>query len=381
MGIVITKQPGENVKNAYNNCVLEFTSDSGDVTKIARAVVKVMRQGLVNSADIFTLELTPIAGKFYVNLKDVVTTIVNQNRFNDSINITTPSVILYTDNDLFHELKIEIVIKRDLGITEQTELYYNFLLSAKQIYRTDFAKSDNLFFLTKSSDNIPKVTLFDGFPFDLSIYSSARREVTIRNIRTGTTFDINLVKGVNRLFFSNGQLETCGLNCILPLNDGINELQFEFDEEIVRLDVTKKEADCGLYVKFFNKDGAWSYWRLKKQHSENTKTKALDLINNDFENIDTATSKDFLTGKEATREIIASTGRMTKHELEVVADLFSSPKVYLYNSEHFQHYDLDKWIEINVQAGTSETKNTRNHFHELNVKIDLPQEYTQTYGS
>ena len=232
--IVINKQPGGNILNAYNNCIIEFTSDE-NINSIARALVTI--EG-------FTLDLTPIAGIFYVNLKNVITTIINQKRFEDEININYPSNFLYLDNSLFHELNIDLTIKRDRGVTEQKTLNYSFFKSVKQIFRTDFTKSNKLFFLTKSNDNIPKVTCFDGHPFDLSIYSNEDRAVTVRNIRTASSLNINLSKGVNRLFLTNGQLENCGFNCLLPLYDGINELEFLFEKNI------KKFAISSYFTKF-----------------------------------------------------------------------------------------------------------------------------------
>ncbi len=367
--ITFTKEPQGTLLNAYNNSVVEFNSDLGTA---ARALIEVSG---------YKFDITPNKDSFYFNLKDVVTVLMNDNAFYDAIEITLPNIYVIPDSSLYKELSVKFTVIRTNGASDNITKVFKFFKSVQQVDSEIFTKSDLLRFLTPSRDTVPTVTYFEGLPFDVSIYSDIARTVTIKNKRTSGTLDIQLAKGVNRLFISSGEIDNLGFETQLPLYEGINQLEFSFDGNIQTLLVDKKPSDCGIYLKWFNQSGSWSYWRFQKSHRVNVSTKSLDTINNDFDNLEDTISREYDMGKEVSREFRISTGKMYEHQRYVLEQIFGSPRVYLYTTSNLQLLSKSNFRTIDLKNSRQQINDTRKKSHELIFDIQLPNDYAQTYGS
>src|SRR5690606_16559379 len=133
---------------------------------------------------------------------------------------------------------------------------------------------------------------------------------------------VQFLKGVNRLFLSNGENDNLGFEDSLPLYIGINVLEFTWDDKIETIYVKKMPYECGRYVKFFNQKGGWSYWRMHKDEKITVKSSILDTINSDFENIDKAISRELSTGRRSEQSILVSTGKMDDYETLLLSHIF-----------------------------------------------------------
>ena len=71
----------------------------------------------------------------------------------------------------------------------------------------------------------------------------------------------------------------------MPLVNGLNELKITSGTDVVYVNVTKIDSKEGQYVKWLNENGGWSYWLFNCIHKRDNKTKDLDDINNDFDNV------------------------------------------------------------------------------------------------
>ena len=370
MAVTLTTEPQGQLLNAYNNSVIEFGTDVGTP---ARALI------VVN--DEYTFEVTPNKGVFYFNLKEIVKVIINQGNFPDNIEVMNPLTFLFPDADLYKEIPFEITVFKTNGSSETLTKTYKYIKSAKQIVRRYFDENDLIKILSPSTDITSYVTYFEGYPFDVSIFSNIARTVTITHKRTTTSINVNLSKGVNRLFLSNGENDNMGFEEQLPLFIGINELEIEVDiDNKLTLFVTKKPVECGVYLKWFNKNGTWSYWKCSPIFKESINARDLEEFNNDYSNIETTKNRVSQTGKEAVKTLQLKTDRMTERERFVVAQIFDSPKVFYYNNLELQPFNLVDWKEVKVSSSNQEIRNTKKVVTEYNLKIELPQEYTQTYA-
>lgn len=369
MAITIIKEPQGALLNAYNNSIIEFGTD---VSTPARATILI---------DAYTFEITPNQGVFYFNLKEIIKVLINQGNFKDDIEVLNPANFLFPDASLFLEIDYTITVFKTNGTSETLDKTYKYIKSAKQIVRSYFDENDLIKFLTPSKDLKAYITYFEGYPFDVSIYSNIARTVTITHKRTATTLDISLSKGVNRLFLSNGENDNLGFEEQLPLYIGLNELEFEVDaSNKLTLFVTKMAVDCGVYLKWFNENGAWSFWKFSPIYKESINTKSLDEINSDFNNIEDSVSRVTQTGKEATKTLALQSGRMNERERLVVSQIFSSPKVFYYNQLELQPFQKVDWKEIKTPSTNQELNNTKKTLTEYDIKIELPEQYTQTYA-
>ena len=369
MAVTIITEPQGALLNTYNNSIIEFGTDLGIA---ARATILI---------DEFTFEITPNQGIFYFNLKEIIKVLINQGNFKDTVSVDSPANYLFPDASLYIEIPFTITVIKTNGTSETLDKTYKYIKSAKQIVRSYFDENDLIKFLTPSTDLKAYVTYFEGYPFDISIYSNIARTVTITHTRTATTLDISLSKGVNRLFLSNGENDNLGFEEQLPLYVGLNELEFRVDvDNALTLFVTKVAVDCGVYLKWFNQNGAWSYWRFSGIYKDSINSKALDELNSDFENIEDTVGRVTQTGK--TSNVIRSiqSNRLNDRERLVVSQLFSSPKIFFYNNLELQPFSLLDWKEIDIKSSNQEILNTKLMLHEYDIKIDLPELYTQSYA-
>ncbi|MAX51599.1 MAG: hypothetical protein CMH22_06425 [Methylophaga sp.] len=369
MAIVFTTAlPQDQVLNAYNNSVIRFGTDSGAP---ARSVVQV---------DKYKFEITPNNGEFYFNLKDVVTLLINQNKFIDAIAPDSPANYVFPDNTLFLDVEVSITIFKTNGASETDTLNLNYLKAVQQLFRPIYDESET-FRILLPADNIKKhVTYFEGYPFDVSIYSNASRSVTVTNKRTAQSINISLLKGVNRLFLSNGENDNLGFEGSLPLNLGVNELVFSFGSESYTLFVDKKPVACGVYVKWFNQSGGWSYWLFEALYQEKLTFKATQLINNDFRNLENTSSRQIITAKESQKAFDVETYLINHQERLILGDLPESPKVYFYAIPELQPFKAVDFKEVTVKDGTIQLNNTKNAIQRYAFTIELPNQYTQKYA-
>jgi hypothetical protein len=369
MAVTITTEPQGNLLNAYNNSILEFGTDVGTPS---RAIILI---------DSFKFEVAPNKDLFFFDLKEIVAVLLNQDNFTDAIEVLNANNFLFPDGKLYKEIEFSITVFKSNGSSETLTKTYNYIKSAKQIIRTEFEENDLIKILSPSNDIISNVSYFEGYPFDVSIFSNIARAITLTHKRTSAVITLNLSKGVNRLFLSNGENDNLGFESNIPLVVGLNELELKVDaSNILTLFVTKKEVDCGVYLKWFNQNGTWNYWKFNEIFKESIKTKSLDEINSDYNNIENSVSRVTQTGKTAQKFLSLISGTLTEEDRLIVEQIFTSPKVFYYNNSQLQPFRKVDWKEIKVTNSSKELRNTKNYNHEYNVDIELPELYTQTYA-
>lgn len=370
MAITISKEPQGALLNAYNNSVLEFSSDTGTS---ARALIEISG---------YVFEVTPNKGLFYFNMREVIILLINQNAFADDMEVVVDNQYLLYDSSLYLEQLVKITVIKSNGASETLSKTYKYLKSVVQLYRTKYNESDLVKVLLPYAEGRNNATYFEGLPFDVSIFSNADRNVTLLNRRTTQSMVLNLVKGVNRLYLSNGENDNDGFEKILPLYIGHNDLEIQIDaNNKILLPIKKAAVDCGIYLKWFNQQGSWSYWRFDKYYRENVGSKKLDELNSDFNNIGESRSPTISTGKETARELSLDTGLMDLNERILVDGIFQSPKVYIYSNEQLQPFNKYDWKDVDIANGSQTVFYSKNHLHGFKITVNLPKQYNQTYAS
>lgn len=371
MAIIITEQPQGNLLNAFNNVIIEFHTDN--VSPAARALVIVEN---------YTVELTPNQNKFYVNLQQIIAILINSDAFEDVIDIPPGSVFIYPDSELYKEFDVNIEVKLENGDSENTTITMPFTKGVQQIVREEieYSVQEKIKLLLPYTSQVAYAACWEGLPFDISIFSNIARVITIRDKRTLITTDVNLTKGVNRLFFSNGE-NNFGFQEDVPLlTNHINELEFLVDGDIyLTLLLQRFDFDCGTYLKWFNENGGWSYWRFAPVHQDEVSSKTEEVINNDFKNIRSAQSNYRVVSKSKESKRTLYTGMLNNDKKRIVESLSYSPKVLLFNSSPYESFSLFNFKE--VQISSSKTKlSSKNNSRELQFEIDMPKQYLQYYA-
>jgi len=214
---------------------------------------------------------------------------------------------------------------------------------------------------------------------DISFYCDANKTVTIRNKKTGISTNKQFTKGVNRLYLSNGE-NINGFESQVPLIiDSINQLEFHEGLTLLETIEVFKHKECEApYLKWFNNSGSWSYFRFSKIYQKQTSHKNLDFVNNDFANLQKSKGNFKTMGKEANSNLILKTDNLNPLEQENFLDIYTSPKVFLYNTLPNQPMTEYSFKEVSISNGSEIVFNNKKDIRQFNVNVELPNVYTQT---
>ncbi len=342
--------------NAFNDNVIRFR---------ARENLKLNTTG--NAQLPVTLYPSP-EGEYYLNLKDYATTLINQNKFEDEIlpNIETEGYV-YPDLSFFLNLSLQLsngifIYSSSFFFLKSVDQYINYL--EKNV-------SKDYILLPKSKIDY-RVTYYEGYPFDITLFSSANRDITIVNKTNGLSVNFGVDQYTNRLFLSQGS-QNFTIDDILPLQSGINRLELQFTPNSkLDLIVNKKESVCAPYFKFYRNDGGFGYIRFEKEISEQRKTKEGQEVRMDFNGIQN-TFRRAISDKETSVEIDLQTEALESWEMENFKDFISSPRVEMYVNDLFQKQTASSWIGVKVKSNslTNKKPKTAKNRERVTVEFDL----------
>jgi hypothetical protein len=355
--------------NTYNNNVVEFSSDNVLDSKSCN----------INIGG-FDLVITPDSSNlFRYNFKEIAKVILD-NRFADDI---VADADIKADPSLINTSLVTYTVTFSDDSTEQTTETYSFVKSVEQIANV----SSRL--IAEQQILVPtELTFFKGLPIDFAHYSDG--DVTLINSGLGVTktlsetatdtYRIYLLNKrsqfKNRVDADGGIYEDniCweeGYDYEL-LKDGWNTLCVEGTTKEV-LTINLKDICDGAYLKWFNRKGGWSYWLFESIYSETSRTKTVDQYTVDFESLKDTFASDLITGKTSEKSRRVSYSGLTDDERLQVIDIFSAPRVELYNGVVGE--ELGTWKTVKVKDGTFTTLNTKRKAFNVVLDIEL-RDYT-----
>ena len=177
---------------------------------------------------------------------------------------------------------------------------------------------------------------------------------------------------MSRLVFSDGRTDIT-LELFLPLTDGTNPLLIGNDFVV---EVEKMTPEEGVYLKWLNNLGGWTYWLLSCIYSEEDKRKLIGQLENDFSNLDQTTSPLLSLGIDTQTKISGTTNFLNAKENETFKSIFQSPKVYLFTGERFSKNKFNDWIEVQIGNQNITTKNLKQKEVVYSIDINLPKNNT-----
>ena len=352
MAILFSKPLSETeLLSSHNNNIVEFASNN-----VLTALSCVADFGT------FTFERSPDPnGLFSFNLKEAAKVLINQNEFVDKLVPDIPNNgYVYQDDTLYKKINVSFKIIFEGGTTETVSKSYHFLkkISQPEKYSENVIDIVNtgLALLLPFEDNSNVsyyAPYFEGKPFDIALFSNVERTITVRNKTTTKTITLDLLVGVNRIFLSQGN-KNITLEDELTLRTGINNLQFEIaPDNYITLLLERIESDCAEYVRFYNKQGAYSYYQFNIFSKESIKTKTIDSIDTNFNDISQTYDNEQITGKSEAviKRVMAE--RTTDRQRKYLESIFSSPKVDIYLNRQFQPTSLDSWRGVKISDGST----------------------------
>jgi hypothetical protein len=379
MAITITQDINNSINNAYNNAVILFESDN--VLPSVSATVDV--NGVV-------LTITPDTnGVFRYNFKEVIKNLINSNNFSDAVSPDIQSgdetTIKYDGNaSTYLVANVTLIVTLSDNSTETLSKSYNFIRAVSQhedFYRGVIESNKDISLLHPIVDEQPikhYARYFEGYPFDLSIFRktpSASLEVLNKTNSIGFTFT-SPSTNVTRLFFSDGRTDVSIENYV-PLLDGYNLIEIT-DLDTQSIELQKTDAGCGVYLKWLNNNGGWSYWLFNNKHDRVRGIESGDDVFNDFENLGDNNTPYFQLGNNTIDTLDLNYQDATRDDKSVLNSLADSPSVYLFTGKPFSQVDNDNWLRVKLDERNITIRDVRDNIYNIELSIELPMRNTMT---
>lgn len=370
MAIIYTKElPEDRLLMSFNNNILKFHSDN----TIQALNCEVTLGGL----NPIVLYPTP-DGKFTLNVKDYVNSIISSNYFIDDLDfdITTEYIYDWTDRTLTSGA-ISLTINFIDATSESDTIYPTFLSSYAQEMELNDQFDDKRLYLLHNCERVNfqlgspvYLKWFVGYPFDFTFYNNLNA-VTFKERFVATPTFTKTTKQVNRCFISDGTNESE----IAVLFDDGNTIQVtSTDLASFYIKIEKEVVDCfenKHYLKWINRFGGWNYW-LFEYADVSRNTKDLGNINNNFSNIENTISRNIQIGKQSQDRMQLTTDVINEQVQTLLIDLLDSPKVMLFKGTPTQPNNYNDWVEVAISQSNYPIKNAKNILTEWRLTIELP---------
>jgi hypothetical protein len=328
-----------------------------------------------------TLKLFPNpSGEFYYNFSDIVKTIMNIDNFKDDLNMDIQNigfVYIWTNKIYWNTIVSFKVVLEDLS-EETATRDYTFISGVLQLedykkrYPLFLDKNNTLMLSPFVKDNNQKayVRYWEGYPFDITVYSSPNASVMTLTNMTNLLFYQFVTSNVVRLAFSDGTT-TLTIDDYVATQYGYNEMKIQADGTTFYFDLIKEENNCGTYLKFRNSLGGWNYWLFPKGH-RNRNAKDIGELENDYENIEDTVSPTVQIGRRTSDSVTLTTDILNENDMVLMEELIESPKIYMFTGTPFSQNEYSDWIEVSLKTTDFRIQNARTNLNRFNFQFDLP---------
>lgn len=374
-------QPETALRMAYNNDVLGFYSTS--VTAPAYAEVT------LGTAQPIRLYPSP-GGTFYCNLSPYVTALINTKNFADTtvtdLSVADHQSFVYPASDgrlLTATLTVNVVqssaVSTNPPNTDTVTKNLVWLAAVQQ--HTDYRPASVTDFqvLTPAlpqAANQWYVKYWEGYPFDVCLYNTTP-SLTLKNTANLQQESFTMSGACSRLFFSDGRTDVT-LEDFIALVPGNNPLLVsrQGDADVYTLTVDKAPHCSGVYLKWLNNQGGYSYWLFENTYATDRSVKDLGELDRDFSNLADSFGRTTQIGRKAQDTLKLVAELLTPPQRNIVQNLLESPKVYLFTGTPFGRSNYHNWVEVSVKTNSARIKNPRQELTNLTIDIELPERYT-----
>lgn len=148
-------------------------------------------------------------------------------------------------------------------------------------------------------------------------------------------------------------------------------------EVVAKSIVLREWCDGSKLIKFLNKAGQYRFFAFNQYWESSDKAKKIGKSNKIITSLLTSKSSTDNMGYKNTRTITCVADDVTQAQLDILSDLWTSPKVLLYVGDHVT-YDIDDWIEVEAISKNPINKIRKGGSTDISVSITLPEWYSIT---
>jgi len=379
MAISFIKDIPSTILTAYNNHIIEFFSDNELTPKYAtlsfssaQAVIYALPNGI-----------------FWFNFQSYIPYLINTNDFAD---VVEPEIVgsdletyVYVGNNgkyLNFTLTIEITFSDNS--TESVTRDLSFIAGVQQLsdIKTDeFVLNTDLFLLSqfiKESNVSYYLRYYKGYPFDFSYFSKDIMNIEITNNRNLSNVELTSLQEITRVFISDGVTDM-NVENVLAIGNGLNPLSLTDGTNTCYIELETFENTCGgLYVKWINRLGGYSYWLFSDYFQKTRTYKNIGEINNDFKNVEDTFAVTKQIGKNTGEAVEVIEENLSVRDFNLLSDILESPKVQLFTGLPFSRVKQIDWIDIQVNTQKAIIRNFKNEPITIKFSFDLPDKFNIT---
>lgn len=136
----------------------------------------------------------------------------------------------------------------------------------------------------------------------------------------------------------------------------------------------KEFCTGSLYLKYLDKNGQYRFFICNKYYEKRDTPKLIGSTDKTINELITAQSNKRNVGYTNERIINAYAEGIPQDELDKLADMYTSPRVYLYIGTSTD--ELKDWLLVTVKEKTNPLKKKKGSFYSIDLEIALPETYT-----
>ncbi len=365
MALTFIQQP-TGIYPAYNDSYIEFTSDLAGNNK---AEITIYPTAIFTRVFVIYPNLQ---GSYIFNLIDVLKVAFNASGLDDKIDTSLGGFMFGSVAGLIHEQNIQIKVKGTSG-EDSVNASYFFFRGVKQIGETIHSNDHEV--LTYSKDGATSAfTYFEGFPFffDLKYIQQPDSIIKIKSLnnlieQTGLATQF---ESAYRIVIDKSEGNNWTSQNFIPLIEGVNRLEIYVDGVFANnLNITKKKSRNGVYLKWLNRNGSYSFYLFNEFYNLGVQSKEIGRVFQDqFQNFGTQNGNKASIGKTGKRTI-AIKAKYDTIDYQNLVDIYTSPSVQLYTSTEANIKGT--WIDVFV-VGTMTRSNKKNK-NDISMSVELPE--------
>ena len=365
MAILFTTDISQtNILFSHQNNVVVFKSDS---------VKKALKVEITINGEMFVIYPNPL-GVFYYNFYQYIQSSVNTKNLADDLNVDLSTAFIYnSEAGTYLENSIGFKIIFIDSTFEIISKSLKWILGCLQI--EDYKSNPTIFPINAPFILGSKyVKYFEGYPFDISVYVGVSTKLQITNELNLLFIKTFTPSKVNRIIFSDGNIDST-INDTLSIANGINDLKITSNAINVFLELEKQNNCDGVYLKWLNNLGGWSYWLFEKE-SRVRNTKDLGEVQNDYYNPIDTIGPTISIGKTSKDIIKTTTGIISLKEINLLESIIDSPKIYYFKGIPFSKNNFNDWIEVSLKTSSIILKNAKRNNFQFNIELEMPDRNT-----
>ena len=140
--------------------------------------------------------------------------------------------------------------------------------------------------------------------------------------------------------------------------------------------VTLREWCTGMKrIKFLNKDGQYRFFNFNRFWESSDKPKELGRANKIVTSLLTSQSSENSVGYKNERTWLVMADDISQPELDILSDLWASPRVFLYVGDETTD-DMTDWIQVSVKSNDNLNRIRKAGYVDIAMIITLPEWYS-----